>query len=599
MDEAVAEKVPERLLGAAESHLDQNDADRHTTEHDDAAQSTPATPAEEMEQTVSQDTNQDTGESPSAETPTESATPEIAEPVTAEAVDTSDTAEPVTAEAVDTSDTAEPVTAEAVDTSDTTDTAEPVTAEATDTGDTTDTAEPVTAEATDTGDTTDTAEPVTAEATDTGDTTDTAEPTGASFTPVPESGEETTDDEDSERPRRLQDLDVGMELEGRVTSIALYGVFVDIGVGRDGLVHISEMSDTRINSPSDLVQIGDPVKVRVKSINLDSRRISLTMRQTRDGSNTEERRSRGRRHEADRDKLAELKVGEVVEGNITGLSSFGAFVDIGVGKDGLVHISELSEGRIEKPGDAVQVGETYSFKLLEVDPEGSRISLSLRRAQRLQKMRDLSPGQTLEGTVSGLSAFGAFVDIGVGRDGLVHISQLSTERIEKVEDVVTVGDNVSVRVLEVDPQSKRISLTMRPEVEEAEEEVGGSSEMESTRTSASLAAPGDRPEPQPRRDRERSDGREGRRGGKGRGSRNNTVQVQPSSEMYTSSDDSDEEEFSGNATLEDLVMKFGGSYRKDRRRHDEDEEDEDEDEGSARQRQRDAIRRTLKHDDEE
>jgi len=363
------------------------------------------------------------------------------------------------------------------------------------------------------------------------------------------------------------------------------------------LVHISEMSETRINSPSDLVQIGDPVKVRVKSINLDSRRISLTMRQTRDGGSTEERRSRGRRPEADREKLAELKVGEVVEGNITGLSSFGAFVDIGVGKDGLVHISELSEGRIEKPGDAVQVGETYSFKLLEVDPEGSRISLSLRRAQRLQKMRDLSPGQTLEGTVSGLSAFGAFVDIGVGRDGLVHISQLSTERIEKVEDVVTVGDNVSVRVLEVDPQSKRISLTMRPEVEEAEEEVGGSPDMESTRTSASLAAPGDRPEPQPRRDR--SDGREGRRGGKGRGSRNNTVQVQPSSEMYTSSDDSDEEEFSGNATLEDLVMKFGGSYRKDRRRHDEDEEDEDEDEGSARQRQRDAIRRTLKHDDEE
>jgi ribosomal protein S1 len=388
-----------------------------------------------------------------------------------------------------------------------------------------------------------------------------------------------------------------MELEGRVTSIALYGVFVDIGVGRDGLVHISEMSDTRINSPSDLVQIGDPVNVRVKSINLDSRRISLTMRQAREGSNTEERRSRGRRPEADREKLAELKVGEVVEGNITGLSSFGAFVDIGVGKDGLVHISELSEGRIEKPGDAVQVGETYSFKLLEVDPEGSRISLSLRRAQRLQKMRDLSPGQTLEGTVSGLSAFGAFVDIGVGRDGLVHISQLSTERIEKVEDVVTVGDNVSVRVLEVDPQSKRISLTMRPEVEEAEEEVGGSPDMESTRTSASLAAPGDRPEPQPRRDR--SDGREGRRGGKGRGSRNNNVQVQPSSEMYTSSsDDSDEEEFSGNATLEDLVMKFGGSYRKDRRRHDEDE-DEDEDEGTSRQRQRDAIRRTLKHDDEE
>jgi ribosomal protein S1 len=497
-------------------------------------------------------------------------------------VDTTEAAEPVTAEAVDTTEAAEPVTAEAVDT---TEAAEPVTAEAVDT---TDVAEPVTAAAAETDDTTDT--------TDTTD--DTAEPAGASFTPVPESGEATTDEETTEeRPRRLQDLEVGMELDGRVTSIALYGVFVDVGVGRDGLVHISEMSETRINSPSDLVQIGDPVKVRVKSINLDSRRISLTMRQPREGSTgTEERRGRGRRHEADREKLAELKVGEVVEGSITGLSSFGAFVDIGVGKDGLVHISELSEGRIEKPGDAVQVGETYSFKLLEVDPEGSRISLSLRRAQRLQKMRDLTPGQMLEGTVSGLSAFGAFVDIGVGRDGLVHISQLSTERIEKVEDVVTVGDNVSVRVLEVDPQSKRISLTMRPEVEDVQEEVGGSTELEGSRPAASLTAPGDRPEPQPRR--ERQDNREGRRGKGSRSSRNNTVQVQPSSEMYTSSDDGDEEEFSGNATLEDLVMKFGGSYRKDRRRQDEDEE-EDDDESSARQRQRDAIRRTLKHDDEE
>jgi hypothetical protein len=137
---------------------------------------------------------------------------------------------------------------------------------------------------------------------------------------------------------------------------------------------------------------------------------------------------------------------------------------------------------------------------------------------------------------------------------------------------------------------------MRPEVEDVQEEVGGSTELEGSRPAASLTAPGDRPEPQPRR--ERQDNREGRRGKGSRSSRNNTVQVQPSSEMYTSSDDGDEEEFSGNATLEDLVMKFGGSYRKDRRRQDEDEE-EDDDESSARQRQRDAIRRTLKHDDEE
>jgi ribosomal protein S1 len=276
---------------------------------------------------------------------------------------------------------------------------------------------------------------------------------GASYTPVAEEGG---------RPRRLKDLEAGMELEGRVTSIALYGIFVDIGVGRDGLVHISEMSDTRIDSPSDLVQIGDTVKVRIKSIDPDARRISLTMRSKERG---ERSRSRGttRRPEVNRDALADLKPGDTIEGVITGIAPFGAFVDIGVGKDGLVHVSELAEGRVDRPEDAVQVGERYTFKLLEVDPEGTRISLSLRKAQRTQKLQSLEPGTIMDGTVSGLAPFGAFVDIGVGRDGLVHISELSEQRVGKVEDAVKPGDKVQVRVLEVDPQSKRISLTMRLE----------------------------------------------------------------------------------------------------------------------------------------
>ncbi|NTU83656.1 MAG: S1 RNA-binding domain-containing protein, partial [Chloroflexales bacterium] len=296
------------------------------------------------------------------------------------------------------------------------------------------------------------------------------EASGASFTPVAEEGA---------RPRKLKDLHAGMELEGRVTSIALYGVFVDIGVGRDGLVHISEMSDTRIDTPSDVVQIGDAVKVRVKSVDPEARRISLTMRS---GSGEKEkvegnRGSRGgrpKRAEVDKDRLSSMRVGDVVEGAITGYAPFGAFADIGVGKDGLVHVSELAEGRVEKPEDAVKVGDRFLFKVLEVDPEGTRISLSLRRAQRSQKMQGLEPGQVLDGTVSGIAPFGAFVDIGVGRDGLVHISALSTSRVNKVEDVVKVGDRVQVKVIEVDQQSKRISLTMR--LEDPEGGVGSDDE---------------------------------------------------------------------------------------------------------------------------
>jgi len=410
---------------------------------------------------------------------------------------------------------------------------------------------------------------------------------GASFVPVAE--QET-------RPRKLKDLQPGMELEGRVTSIALYGIFVDIGVGRDGLVHISEMSDTRIDTPSDLVQIGDTVRVRVKSVDLDAKRISLTMRTGagEKGEGARGGRGRPRRAEVDKERLASLKVGDVVEGVITGYAPFGAFADIGVGKDGLIHVSELAEGRVEKPEDAVKVGDRLQFKVLEVDPEGARISLSLRRAQRSQKMQGLEVGQILDGTVSGIAPFGAFVDIGVGRDGLVHISALSNTRVNRVEDVVKVGDKVKVKVLEVDPQSKRISLTMRLEEAPPPAEV----EAEEAPPRAQPAAP--RPAAPPSsaaarfasaaearagrdRDRERRERRERER---------RNVAAQP--ETYASEDF--EEEFVGDATLEDLLTKFGGpsTARRDRRgsRRDDDFEDEGVEERHER-RQRDAIRRTL------
>jgi len=401
------------------------------------------------------------------------------------------------------------------------------------------------------------------------------EATGASFTPVAEEGG---------RPRRLKDLQAGMELEGRVTSIALYGIFVDIGVGRDGLVHISEMSDTRIDTPSDMVQIGDTVKVRVKSVDPDARRISLTMRSQERTEGSRTRSSRPKRAEIDRDRIGSIKVGDVLEGTITGFAPFGAFADIGVGKDGLIHVSELAEGRVEKPEDAVKVGESFQFKVLEIDPEGTRISLSLRRAQRSQKMQTLEPGQILDGTVSGLAPFGAFVDIGVGRDGLVHISALSNTRVARVEDVVKVGDKVTVRVLEVDQQSKRISLTMR-----LEEPEPGSNEEEDAPVSTVVPRTG--PGAAARFANAAAVAREGRERGRDKRDRRNTPQ--PVMETYTTESEA-EAEFVGDATLEDLLTKFGGpsNSRRDRKRVRGDEEEGDEDDHTTR-RQRDAIRRTL------
>ncbi len=430
---------------------------------------------------------------------------------------------------------------------------------------------------------------------------------GASFEPT-----ETT--ARSGRPRRFKDVQAGMQLEGKVTSIALYGVFVDVGVGRDGLVHISEMSETRVESPTDVVQIGDPVTVWVKSVDLDARRISLTMRDPKRSKPPRERRPR--KPEVDREKLAQLKPGQSVEGTVSSLSPFGAFVDIGVGKDGLVHISELSEGRIEKPEEAVQVGERYTFRVLEVDPDGKRISLSLRRALRSQRLQQLEPGVIMDGTVSGIAPFGAFVDIGVGRDGLVHISELSSERVATVEDVVKVGDKVQVKVLEIDPGSKRISLTMRvdepmpserpaparatPSYAETAGDVGGEEATARPRYDRSRFERG------AERSRERSEGR-GRsrgeragRGGRGEGGRGRReAQIyEPAEEVYTF-EDPEEETFTGDATLEDLLSKFNAGKHDRRSRYERRDTDEDEDEGRGSRRQREAIRRTLAMRDEE
>ncbi|CAA9285732.1 MAG: SSU ribosomal protein S1p [uncultured Chloroflexia bacterium] len=462
-----------------------------------------------------------------------------------------------------------------------------------------------------------------------------AAPAGATYQPETEGAK-------GGRPRRFKDVQPGMQLQGKVTSIALYGIFVDVGVGRDGLVHISEMSDQRVETPTDLVQIGTPVDVWVKSVDPDARRISLTMRDPNRQKPERSERRGPRKREINRERLAELKAGDSVEGTISSLAPFGAFVDIGVGKDGLVHVSELTEGRVERPEDAVQVGERYTFKILEVDPDGNRISLSLRRAQRSQRIQQLEPGTLLEGKISGIAPFGAFVDVGVGRDGLVHVSELASHRVNSVEEIVKVGDAVKVKVIEVDPNSKRISLTMRvdepmpnererPAPRAAEPSFGGGDRGPSFSPAPSFSPPPafgegrsfddgrgadrgarrgggfreggreggrdfSRPEGRgvaggrPRRDRADQGGGRGGRSEGGRGRGDGDV-FRPAEEVYSFEDP--EETFSGDATLEDLLSKFNSGKGKDSRR----ERDEDEDEaGNTRA---DAIRRTLALRDEE
>ncbi len=155
-------------------------------------------------------------------------------------------------------------------------------------------------------------------------------------------------------------LAVGMELEGRVKRLADFGAFIDIGVGRDGLVHISEVSPKRVSKISDVLKEGDTVKVWIKALDRAQNRISLTM--IPPGTRT----------------LRDLNEGEVLTGKVTRLAPYGAFVDIGVERDGMLHVKEMSNGYVAKPEDVVQVGDTVQVRIIRLDKRRGRIDLSMK-----------------------------------------------------------------------------------------------------------------------------------------------------------------------------------------------------------------------------
>ncbi len=157
----------------------------------------------------------------------------------------------------------------------------------------------------------------------------------------------------------LIDLQPKMKFEGHVTHVELFGAFVDIGAERDGLVHVSQISEQRVNRVADVLKDGDPVTVWVQRVDPEQGRISLTMIEPPERT------------------LAELKPDQVITGKVTKLAPYGAFVDIGVERDGLVHISEMSEDHIERPGDVAQVGDKVEVRVVSINRQRRRIELSM------------------------------------------------------------------------------------------------------------------------------------------------------------------------------------------------------------------------------
>ena len=191
-----------------------------------------------------------------------------------------------------------------------------------------------------------------------------------------------------------------------------------------------------------------------------------------------------------------LSVGQPIQGTVKRLTEFGAFVDIGVGRDGLVHISELSTTRVAKVNDVLSEGQALTFWIKKLDRDRNRISLTLIEPGQ-RTIRDLQVGEVVEGTVTRILPYGAFIDIGVGRDALLHVREMAESFVAKPEDVVKPGEPVEVRIIEVARRRNRIDVSMkglRPEpeqpapVEAAVEEVAAGEEAEAEDRFADIEA---------------------------------------------------------------------------------------------------------------
>jgi small subunit ribosomal protein S1 len=244
----------------------------------------------------------------------------------------------------------------------------------------------------------------------------------------------------------------GSKVTGKVVNIMPYGAFVEIETGVEGLIHVSEMSWTkRVSKASDVLNIGDEIEAVVLEIDRDSRKISLGLRQ-KDRNPWE--------------VLAEkYPVGRRITGKVRNMTSYGAFVEIENDIDGMIHVSDMSWTRkINNPNEVLKPGMEVEAVILDINPDQQRISLGLKQAETdpWANINELyKVGDVVKGKVTKIAAFGAFVELSNKIDGLIHISQLSRDHIEKVKDVLNVGDEVEARVIKVDNDERRIGLSIK------------------------------------------------------------------------------------------------------------------------------------------
>ena len=246
---------------------------------------------------------------------------------------------------------------------------------------------------------------------------------------------------------------VGARVKGKVVNVMNYGVFVRLEDGIEGLVHISEMSWTkRLAHPSEMVNLGDEIEVAILSVSKEKQEISLGLKQT----------------EVNPWTIASKKYpqGTVVTTKVRNVTNFGAFVEIESGIDGMIHISDLSWTRkYNHPSEALQRGQEIKCIVMDVNGEKRRISLGIKQMTEDPWIHAIPekyiPGHIIKGKVVKLTNFGAFVELEPELEGLLHISELADHKIDKPQDVVKVGDEIEVKILKVDTESRKIGLSLR------------------------------------------------------------------------------------------------------------------------------------------
>ena len=244
----------------------------------------------------------------------------------------------------------------------------------------------------------------------------------------------------------------GARVKGKVVNLAAYGAFVEIAPGIEGLVHISEFSWTkRVARASDMLNQGDEVDVEILSIDSENQKIALGIRQTQANP-----------WDSVQDRYP---VGGRVKGKVRNFTTYGAFIELEEGIDGMIHVSDMSWTRkINHPSECLEKGKEVEAIILDVNPKEQRISLGLKQASQ-DPWADIASkykvGALVKGKVSKIASFGAFIELEDGVDGLVHISQISDQRVDKVKDALQAGQEVEARVVKVDRGERRIGLSIR------------------------------------------------------------------------------------------------------------------------------------------